>query len=108
MTDFFFQEPQAYDTAVLAGKLTPAQALSALTTAREVLSNVLFEEAAMEQAMRDAAAGLGLKAGPFFTPVRVAVTGKTVAPPLFGTLVILGREKVLARIDRAIEALKNE
>ena len=59
----------------------------------------------MEQALREAASSLGLKAGPFFTPIRVAVTGKTVAPPLFGTLMVLGRERVLARVDRAVGVL---
>jgi glutamyl-tRNA synthetase len=37
--------------------------------------------------------------------IRVAVTGKTVAPPLFETIAILGQTKSLTRIDRAIKAL---
>jgi glutamyl-tRNA synthetase len=39
-------------------------------------------------------------------PIRVAVCGKLVAPPLFETLAILGRERVLKRVDRALERLK--
>jgi glutamyl-tRNA synthetase len=41
-----------------------------------------------------------------FQPIRVAVCGKIVAPPLFETLVILGRETVLKRIDGALERLR--
>ena len=37
--------------------------------------------------------------------IRVAVTGRTATPPLFDTLVALGRERVLTRIDRALEVL---
>jgi glutamyl-tRNA synthetase len=38
--------------------------------------------------------------------IRVAVTGRTATPPLFDSLVALGRERVLARLDAAIAALE--
>jgi glutamyl-tRNA synthetase len=38
-------------------------------------------------------------------PLRVAITGARVSPPLFGSLRILGAEKSLARVDRALAAL---
>jgi glutamyl-tRNA synthetase len=47
----------------------------------------------------------GLKLGDFMMPLRVAITGARVSPPLFGSLRLLGSEKALARIDRAIAAL---
>ena len=37
--------------------------------------------------------------------IRVAVTGRTATPPLFQTLVVLGRERVLARLDAAIAVM---
>ena len=46
-----------------------------------------------------------MKPGPFFTPLRVAVTGRTVSPPLFDSLELLGRDRSLARIDVALEKL---
>jgi glutamyl-tRNA synthetase len=58
-----------------------------------------------EPPLRALAADLGLKAGQLFGIVRVAVTGKTVAPPLFETMAILGQSRTVARMDRAIEAL---
>ena len=38
--------------------------------------------------------------------IRVAVTGRTATPPLFDTLVALGRERTLARLDAAVDALE--
>jgi len=50
---------------------------------------------------------MGIKAGSLFSILRTAVTGKTVAPPLFASLVAVGRERTLARCDRALELLKD-
>ena len=47
----------------------------------------------------------GWKAGDLFMAIRVAITGQTAAPPLFDTLVALGRDRALARLDAAIAAL---
>ena len=43
--------------------------------------------------------------GDLFMTIRVAVTGRTATPPLFDTLVALGRDRTLGRLDRAIEVL---
>jgi len=43
----------------------------------------------------------GWKAGDFFRPLRVAITGRLVSPPLFGSMELLGRERTLARIAAA-------
>jgi glutamyl-tRNA synthetase len=59
----------------------------------------------LESRMRTAADTLNWKAGDFFKPMRVAVTGRTVSPPLFESLELLGREQSLARIDAALAAL---
>ncbi|HZY44042.1 MAG TPA: glutamate--tRNA ligase, partial [Anaerolineae bacterium] len=59
----------------------------------------------MEHALRDLAEKSGLKLGAFFTPIRVAVTGKTVSPPLFGSIVALGREKTIERLRNAQKLL---
>ena len=45
--------------------------------------------------------GLGLKPRVAFGPVRVAVTGRTVSPPLFESIELLGRERTLARLRAA-------
>jgi glutamyl-tRNA synthetase len=57
----------------------------------------------MEPPMRALTEELGLKTGQLFGIVRIAVTGREVAPPLFGTMAVLGCEKVMERL-RAAEA----
>jgi glutamyl-tRNA synthetase len=47
----------------------------------------------------------GWKAGDLFMAIRVAVTGRTATPPLFETLVALGRERTLSRFDRALRVM---
>jgi len=56
--------------------------------------------------LRADAEKLGLKNGQFFGTLRVAVTGKTVSPPLVGSMRILGRAKTLYRVERAIALLE--
>jgi glutamyl-tRNA synthetase len=46
-----------------------------------------------------------IKPGQMFQPIRVAVCGRKVAPPLFETLVVLGRETTLKRVIQAIQML---
>ena len=106
-TDFFFQDDLSYDAELLIGKkMTAAESLAALRQARQVLAGLSeFSVEGLEQPLRDLATELGLKAGQLFGIVRVAVTGKKVAPPLFETLVLLGRERCLRRMDRALQEL---
>ena len=56
----------------------------------------MFTALALTAAVVD---GLGLKPRVAFTPLRVAVTGRRVSPPLFESMELLGRESTLARID---------
>jgi len=106
-TTFLFGEVETPPAEKLVGKkMTPEDSLTALRRARSLLAEVEpFEAEAMEPPMRVLADELGLKAGQLFGSVRWAVTGQKVAPPLFGSLAILGRERVLARLDAAEEAL---
>ena len=68
-----------------------------------MLAATPFDHASLEAALRAAAGRLGLKAGPMFQPIRVAVCGRKNAPPLFQTMEVLGRDVCLERISQAIE-----
>jgi len=57
---------------------------------------------ALEGIIRPLAEELGLKTGELFGAIRVAVTGRTAAPPLFRTMAVLGRERCLQRLGNAI------
>ena len=87
LVDFAFVEEISYDPKMLVAKgLTAAQSLAALETAQRLLAELPFDEDALEPALRDLAVELGLKVGQLFGILRVATTGKNVAPPLFGSL----------------------
>ena len=86
--------------------LTP-EALPALRAAEEALAATepwTHEtiEAALKTALVD---DLGLKPRVAFAPVRVAVTGKRVSPPLYESIELLGRERTLHRLAAAIKSI---
>ncbi len=103
--DFLFVDELApYDPAeLIPQKGDAAMARRVLETAKEVLAVASFDHDSLDKALRAAAAQLGLKAGQAFQPIRVAVCGRKNAPPLFETLVVLGREACLKRIGQALE-----
>jgi glutamyl-tRNA synthetase len=105
--DFFFvSQLPAYDVnELIPQKGDLAMAKKSLEKAREVLPNTEFKHDPLDQALRAAAQELGLKAGQMFQPIRVAVCGKKNAPPLFETLEVLGKEKVLERIEQAVQRI---
>ena len=77
--------------------------LVALREAFAALSS--FDATTLETTLKATAAQLGIKAGPLVHPTRLAVTGSNAGPSLYHLLEILGREKVLARIDRALATI---
>jgi glutamyl-tRNA synthetase len=105
--DFFFVDQLApYDAAeLIPQKGDAAMAKRVLEKALIVLGGVEFKHDPLDQALRAAAQELNVKAGQMFQPIRVAVCGRKNAPPLFGTLEVLGREKTLTRIQQAIQKL---
>jgi glutamyl-tRNA synthetase len=106
--DFFFvDELPPYEAAELVPqKGDRAMALRVLERAGEVLAKTDFNHQALDEALRAESASLGIKAGQMFQPIRVAVCGRKNAPPLFETLVVLGRDTCLKRIGQAIQKLQ--
>jgi glutamyl-tRNA synthetase len=75
-----------------------------LRAAREALAAAEpFDVDRVEGALRGVVERLGVKPGEVFQPVRVAISGTTVSPGIFESLVTLGREEALARIDAALD-----
>lgn len=103
LVDFFFSDPVSYPPEALLGdRLEPDEALHLLAATRRSLRGLSsFQETAIEAALRELATHEGVKPSILFGLIRVAVTARTVAPPLFGTLAILGRETALERLQRA-------
>jgi glutamyl-tRNA synthetase len=102
----FFSEEFSYDPAArekfwkderlgeLLGKL--ADALAALPD---------WTHDACDHALRALAESAGVKAGLLINATRVAIVGQAVAPPLFDTMLVLGKERVVGRLRRALPAL---
>jgi len=107
--DFFFVDQLApYDpTELIPQKGDAALALRVLQKAGQVLATTVFDHDSLDKALREAAAALGLKAGPMFQPIRVAVCGRKNAPPLFETMAVLGRDLCLDRISKAEASLQS-
>ncbi len=99
-----------YDAEELVPKRADAEgtaaALAQARAALEALDPADFSAEVIEARCRTAADELGWKAGDFFRPLRLAVTGRAVSPPLFGSMELLGRDVTVARIDAAVDKLR--
>jgi glutamyl-tRNA synthetase len=108
MAGFFFREEVAPRAQELVGKhLTAAASADVVARALQVLEGLpeLTAEAA-EPPLRALAAELALNPGQVFGILRIAVTGQSVSPPLLESMAVIGKEKVLARVRRALELLR--
>jgi len=109
LVGFLWVDELSVDPALLVPKRwDPATTAAGLAAARDVvaaLGAVSFEADELEPRLRELAESRGWKAGDLFMAIRVAVTGRTATPPLFDTLVALGRERTLERLRAAIELL---
>jgi len=97
-----------HPAAVVPKRWDAATAHEGLAAARDVLAAhdaVTWEADELEPPLRALAEAHGWKAGDLFMAIRVAATGKTATPPLFDTLVALGRDRTLQRLDKAVARL---
>ncbi len=104
---FFRDDVPAYPADDLVPKKrTPAETVDAVRKAHAALAAAPeFTAAALEASLRAIAEASGWKPGDFFAPLRVAVTGTKVSPPLFETMEIVGRPAVLSRLEAAARRL---
>ena len=102
MLGFLFTEKVEYDEADVA-KLLDDEGRRVVAAAHDGLSRLdTWTTEAIDDALRTTLVeGLGLKPRNAFGPVRVAVTGRRISPPLFESLELLGREVTLARLATA-------
>jgi len=99
---FYFIDNFDYDPEGVTKHFT-AENKPRLKAVREALSAVNnFDAATTEASLKSTAAKLGVKVAAVVHPTRLAVTGSNVGPSLYHLLEVLGKEKVLARIDRAL------
>ena len=83
----------------------PGGAVEVLTGVRAALAEAGWKAETLEQSLRGLAGDMGVGAGKVFQPLRLALTGLPASPGIFDVLLILGRERSLRRIERAIDAI---
>lgn len=103
--DFFFWDNQEMDSDAWQKVMLKDSARSILEAARSVLADVEWNVEALHEAVRKIAESHELKLGKAQAPIRVAITGRTVGPPLFESMYFLGREVVVERLGNASQKL---
>ena len=107
MVSFFLEEQPVYDPANLVQRgMSEEEAVRALERSLEVLRECDFSTAALEELLRSLGEELELTPRRFFGTLRWAATGRNVSPPLFETLEVLGRERVISRLQWALDNLQ--
>ncbi len=104
MVNFIFNEPAVPPVEdIVPKRLDAAKTREVLIAAKEVISKIggLGEEEA-DGLFRATAESLGVKLGDLMMPIRMAVTGSRVSPPLVGSIQVIGPDKANERIDRAV------
>lgn len=106
MSTYFYTDSIEYDEAAVKKHLRPV-VLEPLTALYERLNAVeLWEKEHLQECINDISAQFDINMGKIAQPLRVAVTGSGMSPPIDMTLMLLGKEKVLTRLAYALEQLK--
>ncbi len=99
---FYFQDKVQYDAGGVAKHFT-SENKPRLQAVREAFASIqIFDIAEVEASLKTTAARLGVKPAALIHPTRLAVTGSSAGPSLYHLLEVLGKKRVLARIDRAL------
>lgn len=103
---FFFQAPVEYEEKAVRKHWLNPEAERRLRLIRDGLAHLHgWTEAQVEALIRGAAEAEGAGAGKLIHPVRLALTGSSASPGIFEVIVLLGRDAVIERLDRALTLL---
>ena len=104
MVHFLFTEPAVPPVdQIIPKKIDAAKTKEVLVKAKDFVKALPgLDHEASEELAKKYAEELGIKLGDFMMPIRMAVTGSRVSPPLMGSILILGVEKSLERIERTL------
>jgi glutamyl-tRNA synthetase len=106
LSEFFFIDELEYGSGLLLSKIDKAEAIKSLQASVVSMDSLKdWNTASLEAVFRPLAEELKLKTSVFFGLLRVAVTGRTAAPPLFQTMEVLGKERCLKRLRMALDKL---
>jgi glutamyl-tRNA synthetase len=103
MVEFLFTDTIAIDPASWNKAMKPSDARAVLSEATKAYEGCAWDSDSLKNELEVIGESHGVKLGKAQAPVRVAVTGRSVGPPLFESLEVLGREAVLKRMYAALE-----
>ena len=104
MVGYFFSDEFQYDEKAVSKKLQKEGVADTLQQLRELFASLeVFDAASTDKALHEFVETSGLGFGAVMAPVRIAVSGVQSGPDLFPLLAVLGRKRVLARIDQTKE-----
>ena len=106
MVRFMFTEPAVpAKSEIIPKKLDEAKTKEVLEKAKSFVSEIFgMSHDDAEALAKKYAEELGIKLGDFMMPVRMAVTGSRISPPLIGSIWILGKEKACERVEKTLAA----
>jgi glutamyl-tRNA synthetase len=103
---FYFSDAVTYDEKAAKKCLRPVAEEPVRCLMEELAKLERFEEKPLEEAFKAVMEKTGLKLGKIAQPVRVALTGRTASPGIFEIIEIIGREKVMQRLEKALEFIQ--
>ena len=107
MVHFMFTEPAVLpENEIVPKRLDLAKTKEVLEESKDFVHQIFsLDHEGAESLAKSKAEKLGVKLGDFMMPIRMAVTGSRVSPPLIGSILVLGEEKSLARIQKTLDNL---
>jgi glutamyl-tRNA synthetase len=107
-SEYFYIDDFSYDEKGVRKHFRKENSVEYLEKAAEKLTALQnFDLETTERAYRELSEELGVKAGKIIHPTRLALSGRTMGPGLFDIMVILGKDKTLQRLDRAVQYIEN-
>ncbi len=105
MVRFLFEEPTVPPAEeIIPKKLDAEKTKAVLEKAKTVLPSIAsLDEHAASEVFRAEAEAMGVKLGDFMMPMRMAITGSRISPPLVGSIQILGIDRSIARIEKTLK-----
>jgi glutamyl-tRNA synthetase len=103
---FFFRDVENYDEKAAKKNLTPEAALILRDVVRQLDALAEWSAEGVHSVLNAIATAANVGLGKIAQPIRVAVTGTAVSPPIDGTLALLGKSTTLARIGNAINYIE--
>ncbi|MFW5890687.1 MAG: glutamate--tRNA ligase [bacterium] len=107
---FFFEDELQYENPqeLIQKKMDKEKAINLLEELKILINNEQkLDKSTLESKIKELQEKTGIKGRPFFMTIRIAITGSKVSPPLYESIIILGKEKTLKHIQKSIDTIKS-